>query len=228
MRKCKKLAFSVRGTDVELHYFAYRGSMMRETSKTYAALMCGVCLIAAPLGTAQAQLSRDNANRSTCAALLSDSATGVRLGPADSAGRRDTTGRARGDTVSFGIGGARTGNPTVHLIVGVHADEVRFAKQPNVRVRLCFGGDTLRVLQRQNLPSPVVAGTTYRNVYVAVELIGRLNAECLSNAIGVGNQQTQRAAAGQPAAAAKPSASSCAFLGGTAGAGQANPKPPNP
>lgn len=208
-------------------HFAYRGSMMRETSKTYAALVCGALLVAARSGTARAQLSTSDTNRPTCAALLSDSVTGVRIGPADTSTHRDTTARARGDTVSFGVGGARTGNPTVHLIVGVHADEVRFAKQPNVRVRLCFGGDTLRVLQRQNLPSPVVAGTTYRNVYVAVELIGRLNAECLSNAIGVGNQRTQRAAAGRPAAAAQPSASSCAFLGGTAGAGQANPRPPS-
>ena len=201
---------------------------MREMSKTYAALMCGVLLIAARPAAVRAQLSTDNTNRPACAALLSDSAAGVRIGPADTSARRDTTARAKGDTASFGIGGARTGNPTVHLIVGVHADEVRFAKQPNVRVRLCWGGDTLRVIQRQNLPSPVVAGTTYRNVYVAVELIGRVNAECLSNAIGVGNQQPSRTAAGQPVAAAQPSASSCAFLGGAAAAGQANPKPPNP
>jgi hypothetical protein len=116
----------------------------------------------------------------------------------------------------------------VHLLVGVQADEVRFAKQPHVRVRLCWGGDTLRVVQRDNLPSPVVPGTTYRNVYVAVELIGRVNAECLSNAIGVGNQQAQRAGAAQAAAAAQPSAGSCAFLGGTAGAGKGNPRPPVP
>lgn len=202
---------------------------MRETSKTYAALMCGVLLIAALPHSARAQFSAAAMNQPSCAALLSDSAVYTRVGPADSTTRRDTTARARPDSVSFGIGGARTGNPTVHLIVGVHADEVRFAKQPNLRVRLCWGGDTLRVIQRQNLPSPVVAGTTYRNVYVAVELIGRLNGECLSNAIGVGNQQTRRAGAGQPAAAAaQPSASSCAFLGGTAGAGQQSPRPPSP
>jgi hypothetical protein len=68
-------------------------------------------------------------------------------------------------------------------------------------------------------------------VYVAVELIGRLNGQCLSNAIGVGNQQTRQragAAAAQPGAAGQPSASDCAFIGGTAGAGQGNPRPPNP
>jgi hypothetical protein len=55
-----------------------------------------------------------------------------------------------------------------------------------------------------------------------------VNAECLSNAIGVGNQQAQRAGAAQAGAAAQPSTGSCAFLGGTAGAGQGNPRPPVP
>ena len=205
---------------------------MRETSKTYAALVCGALLVAVWPAITSAQVASSDANTQTCAALLSnDSSVGARVGAGvgDSATRRDTTTRARPDSVSFGIGGARTGNPTVYLFVGVHADEVRFAKQPNVRVRLCWGGDTLRVVQRENLPSPVVAGTTYRNVYVAVELIGRLNGECLSNAIGVGNQRTTpRPGAAPAAAAARPSASSCAFLGGTAGAGQANPRPPSP
>lgn len=202
---------------------------MRETSKTYAALACGALLFVVAPTAARAQIAADDASTRTCAAILAnDSSTGVRIGPTgDSVARRDTTTRPRTDSASFGIGGARSGNPTVHLLVGVHADEVRFAKQPHLRVRLCWGGDTLRVVQRDNLPSPVVAGTTYRNVYVAVEIIGRVNAECLSNAIGVGNQQTPRAGA-QPAAGAQPSAGSCAFLGGTAGAGQGNPRPPAP
>ena len=209
---------------------------MREMLKTYAALACGALLVVvAP--TARAQGAGDDANTRTCAAILSnDSSAGVRLGPTgDSTARRDTTTRPRADSVSFGIGGAQTGNPTVHLLVGVHADEVRFAKQPHLRVRLCWGGDTLRVVQRDNLPSPVVPGTTYRNVYVAVEIIGRVNAECLSNAIGVGNQQPQPASAQPPAGAqaaagsqASAGAGSCAFLGGTAGTGQGNPRPPVP
>ena len=192
--------------------------------------MCGAMLLAALPKGARAQLSANDGNRPSCAALLSDSTVGARVGPgvSDSTARRDTTSRARADSASFGIGGARTGNPTAYLFVGVQANEVRFAKQPNVRVRLCWGGDTLRVVQRSNLPSPVVAGTTYRNVYVAVELIGRLNAECLSNAIGVGNQQRQPRAVTTARNAAQPSAASCAFLGGAAGAGQGNPRPPNP
>ena len=203
---------------------------MRETSKTYVALVCGAFVVAARPAIGVAQTSANASDRPTCAALLSDSTAGARVGPGvtDTA-RRDTTTRPRADTVSFGIGGARTGNPTIHLLVGVQANEVRFATQPHVRVRLCFGGDTLRVIRRENIPSPVVAGTTYRNVYVAVELIGRLNGECLSNAIGVGNQNTQRrAGAAQPRGAAQTSAGNCAFLGGTAGAGQGNPRPPVP
>ena len=95
-----------------------------------------------------------------------------------------------------------------------------------------FGGDTLRVIQRDNLPSPVVAGTTYRNVYVAVELIGRMNAECLADRLGIGNNAPTGAqsssSANRPAAAAPTSASSCAFLGGSAGAGSQNARPPTP
>jgi len=216
---------------------SFLGSIMRETSKTYAALVCVASLFAMTPTLVRGQVAASGANNQTCAALLSnDSSVGARVGPGvmDSSTRRDTTTRNRADSVSFGIGGARTGNPTIHLLVGVQADQVTFAKQPNVRVRLCWGGDTLRVVQRTNLPSPVVAGTTYRNVYVAVELIGRLNGECLSNAIGVGTAQSQtRTAAGQPAAGAQTavgtptSASNCAFLGGTAGAGAGTPRAPN-
>lgn len=192
----------------------------------YGALVWGTSLVAMSPALVRAQFATSDANNQTCAALLSnDGGVGARVAPGitDSTARRDTTSRPRADSASFGIGGARNGNPTVHLIVGVQADQVTFAKQPNVRVRLCWGGDTLRVVQRTNLPSPVVAGTTYRNVYVAVELIGRLNGECLSNAIGVGNQQSQPRAGAAPTSAAN-----CAFLGGNAAAGQGSPRPPLP
>jgi hypothetical protein len=92
---------------------------------------------------------------------------------------------------------------------------VRFASQPHVRVRLCWGGDTVRVVQRDNLPSPVVPGTTYRNVYIAVELLGRVNAECLADKIGVGNN-------------APTPPNGCAYLGGSAAAGAAKTSPPPP
>jgi hypothetical protein len=233
---CKKLAFFARGTDVELPVFRIIEATVREMSKKYAALVSGgLCIcVASRVATAQTRAAAD-ADRPTCAALLAnDSSTGSHLGPTDSAGRvRDTT-RSRADSASFGIGGARNGAADILLLVGVHADQVTFAKQPHVRVRLCWGGDTLRVVQRDNLPSPVVAGTTYRNVYVAVELIGRVNAECLAERLGVADNGAARnqpasPSRGQAAAPTAPtSASSCAFLGGSAGAGAQNPRPPTP
>jgi hypothetical protein len=196
-------------------------------SKTYAALVSGVLCICAASG-ARAQTSSDT-DRPTCAALLAnDSSAGTHLSPTDSTARqRDTTNRSRPDSASFGVGGARTGPADVILLVGVQANEVRFASQPHVRVRLCWGGDTLRVVQRDNLPSPVVPGTTYRNVYVAVELIGRLNAQCLSDRIGVGNNSARPSQPTNQAASSTPvSASQCAFLGGSAGTGAQNARPP--
>ena len=189
----------------------------REMSKTYATVVCGtLCMLAAPrvmraqatslVGVVREQPASDtdmplahfiigDANQPRCNAVLdNDSTAGTRIGPTDSAGRaRDTSAAARSDTASFGLGGARKGPGDVILLVGIHADEVRFAAQPHVRVRLCWGGDTLRVVQRDNLPSPIVPGTTYRNVYIAVELVGRLNAECLADKLGVGNPSPRNA-----------------------------------
>jgi hypothetical protein len=39
--------------------------------------------------------------------------------------------------------------------------------------------DSVHVVERRNLPDPVVVGHTYRNVYVAVEIFGRVNADCI-------------------------------------------------
>jgi hypothetical protein len=87
------------------------------------------------------------------------------------------------------------------------------------------------VVQRDNLPSPVVPGTTYRNVYIAVELLGRINAECLADRIGVGGPPQNARPTDVPAAGAAKtptSVGSCAFLGGAAatGAQNATPRPP--
>jgi hypothetical protein len=200
-------------------------------SKTYAALVSGaLCIFAASSALVAQQGPASDANGQTCAALLAnDSSAGTHLGPGDSTARAADTTRSRADSASFAIGGARNGPADVMLLVGVHADQVTFASQPHVRVRLCFGGDTLRVVQRDNLPSPVVAGTTYRNVYVAVELIGRVNAECLAQRLGIrsstqpSQQNPTAAAAGVPT-----SASACAFLGANAGTGAQNARPPTP
>ena len=197
-------------------------------SKTYAALLSGaVCICAASRALPAQSPTGVDADRTTCAALLAtDSSAGARIGPTDSARRADTTMRPRADSAAFGIGGARTGAADVILLVGVHADQVTFASQPHVRVRLCWGGDTLRVVQRDNLPSPIVPGTTYRNVYVAVELLGRINAECLADRLGVRSAPQPGQPANAAAAAATPTAASqCAFLGGAAGAG-AQPRAP--
>jgi len=213
---------------------------MRGMSKTYAVRACGLFCISLGVTSLGAQSVADNGPSGTsCAAVLSDSSTGVHLTDSTRTVPNNPATVNRSDTASFAVGGARNGAADIVLLVGVHADEVRFAKQPNVRVRLCWGGDTVRVVQRDNLPSPVVAGTTYRNVYVAVELVGRVNAECLSNILGVGNDPRANAPAGANVAAPTSanvatsqsvgtSASSCAFLGGSAGAGAQTPRPPNP
>jgi hypothetical protein len=224
----------MQGILVVLHRLEFFGAVMHVRSETYAALVYGFFCILGLANVAGAQASvASNASPGTCAAMLSDGATGVRLTDSStstlSSSADSVASRSQSDTTSFGFGRGRNGGADIILRVGVHADEVRFAKQPNVRVRLCWGGDTLRVVQRQNLPSPVVAGTTYRNVYVEVELLGRLNAECLANVLGVGNAQADARSAntGVPQVSGVP-ASACAFLGGSAGAGAQSPRPPTP
>ena len=223
---------------------------MRRLSKSYTTLQCAIaCGLAVPALVSAQATTTTTTPPPTCAGLLADNPGVSAIGPGgDSArvntdtsarSRGDTTVRNRSDTAAFGIGGARNGAPDIVLWAGVHADEVRFATQPHVRVRLCWGGDTLRVVQRENIPSPVVAGTTYRNVYVAVELLGRLNAECLANVLGVrssaqpsqgGAVSAGSSANGNVASAATPSgsASNCGFLGGAAGAGAQTTRPPVP
>ena len=197
---------------------------MRLAAISYATFGCALlCIPVDRYGLIAQSVATQPATQGTCAGLLADNPGVAAIGPAgaDTGRRVSDTSRTRNrtDSASFGIGGARNGAADIILWVGIHADQVRFAKQPNVRVRLCWGGDTLRIVQRENIQSPVVAGTTYRNVFVAVELIGRINAECLADRIGVGATPRTRSAA---------PVSSCAFLGGTAGAGAQTPRPPVP
>jgi hypothetical protein len=97
---------------------------------------------------------------------------------ADSVGRQDST------RVPSTRGSAASEAPTIVLRASVSAREVRFASQPRIEVRLCGGVlDSVRVLERTNLPDPVQPGVTYRNVYVAVEILGHLNAECLASRV---------------------------------------------
>lgn len=76
-----------------------------------------------------------------------------------------------------------TGRAAIRLLVSASANEVTFVGSPKVCVRLTGAAqlDSMHVLERRNLPSPVVSGTTYRNVYVAVEILGRLNADCIAS-----------------------------------------------
>jgi hypothetical protein len=111
-----------------------------------------------------------------------------RAGAAGAAG--DSAARAAGGEARV-VGGDTAGDPRdrpdVILLVALQADEVRFASQPRIEVRLCGGlGDTVRVVERRNLPKPVVAGRTYRDVSIAVEILGHLNAQCLLDRLGVG------------------------------------------
>lgn len=77
-------------------------------------------------------------------------------------------------------------NPTIVLRATASAREVRFAKQPRILVRLCGAvTDSVHVVERRNLPDPVQPGSTYRDVFIAVEILGHLNAECLASKIGV-------------------------------------------
>ena len=71
----------------------------------------------------------------------------------------------------------------VVIFAAATAGEVSFKTQPQLHVRLSGGLDSVHVLDRRNLPSPVVAGTTYRDVYIAVELFGRINADCIARTL---------------------------------------------
>jgi hypothetical protein len=64
--------------------------------------------------------------------------------------------------------------PDIVILASVTADEVRFSAQPRIRVRVCGDLDSARIVARRNLPDPVIVGETYRNVYIAVELLGHL------------------------------------------------------
>jgi hypothetical protein len=74
-------------------------------------------------------------------------------------------------------GGARGAD--IILLASVSARELRFYSQPRISVRLCGGLDSVRVVERRNLPERVVPGVTYRDVHVAVEIVGHILAECL-------------------------------------------------
>ncbi|HKN65812.1 MAG TPA: hypothetical protein VJW73_06010 [Gemmatimonadaceae bacterium] len=99
----------------------------------------------------------------------------------------DSVARARPSNDS--AAGARSGQqlgtaPDIILRASVSARELTFRTQPQVSIRLCGGTlDSIRVVERRNLPTPVVAGTTYHDVYVAVEILGHLTGSCIANGL---------------------------------------------
>lgn len=81
--------------------------------------------------------------------------------------------------------GAQTRDSSARAAIVIQAEvsarEVRFASQPTIKVTLAYGTvDSVRVIERHNLPDPVQPGVTYRDVRVAVEILGHINAQCLS------------------------------------------------
>lgn len=172
--------------------------------------MCavGLALAAGVVRSAAAQAPLLTLTSSGCAARLSST---VPKGASPDSSARTTDSTRGGDSKS-------PAHPDILLLVGVSADEVVFHSQPNASVRLCWGSDSLHIVERRNLPSPVVPGTTYRNVFIAAELRGFLNAECAARTLGV-----------SPAPDSAAAGSSCAALGlTTAGAPAASVSRPPP
>jgi hypothetical protein len=123
-------------------------------------------------GVSQATPACPTSGPATEIPMASDSVA-RRQAPTDS-GRPGNTGSSQQ------IGAA----PDIILRASVSAREVRFAQQPHISIRLCGGTlDSVRVVERRNLPTPVVAGTTYRDVYVAIEILGHLSGSCIANTL---------------------------------------------
>jgi hypothetical protein len=160
--------------------------------------------LAAPVSARAQETAAATAARTTPSACVR--AAGPDLTPA----RGDTARRAGatpGDTLPVAI----------RLIASVSADEVRFERSPVVCVKLSGDAqlDSVHVLARRNLATPVVRGNTYRDVYVAVEILGRLNAECIAARI---TGTRPGAASGDSTSAAR-----CASLAVRTGAGGGPP-----
>lgn len=71
--------------------------------------------------------------------------------------------------------------PDLVIRASARADEVRFRSEPRIDVQLtgCSVLDTVRVIERRNLPEPVQPNVPYRDVFVAIEILGYLDVECL-------------------------------------------------
>jgi hypothetical protein len=150
-----------QGTDVEFGW-----TVMRTIPLRLALIAASVALI----GTPRAAHAQD-------AGASEPSACVRATGPDSGAATTDSARAAAGSRAA-----ADTAHTALRLFAAVQAAEVRFEKQPKICVTLRGDVqlDSVRVVGRRNLSSPVVRGTTYRDVYVAVEILGHLNAECIS------------------------------------------------
>lgn len=190
------------GTDVEPHQSVFSRRAMGPIK--VRGILISAVLLSVSAVPARAQLTV--VQSSGCPAPV--------LARAEPLERADTSAARVGTTGADSAGrtASSTGRADVVLLVAFSADELRFNSQPDARIRFCWGGDSLHVVERKNLPSPVVAGTTYRNVFIAAELRAYLNAECLSERLGFSGSTAQS----QPD-------SLCAVLGLTTSGAAARP-----
>jgi len=108
--------------------------------------------------------------------------------PRDSSAPRDTA--SRPDSAAGRAGAGTTdGRADIVILAAATVREIRFNAQPDVRVRLCGGLDSVHVVERRNLPEHVVSGTTYRDVFVAVEILGHVNVGCADSSAAARSAQ---------------------------------------
>jgi len=82
---------------------------------------------------------------------------------------------------------ADTAGAVVVIRASFTAEEVTFRSEPRASARVAgCAGPAVRVVERRNLPERVEAGATYRDVRIAVEIVGRVEAACLAALAGDG------------------------------------------
>ncbi|HYH80281.1 MAG TPA: hypothetical protein VEX86_10800 [Longimicrobium sp.] len=80
---------------------------------------------------------------------------------------------------------ADTAGAVVVIRASATIDEVTFRTEPRASARVVgCGGPAVRVVERRNLPERVEPGVTYRDVRIAVEIVGRVEAACLAALAG--------------------------------------------
>lgn len=99
--------------------------------------------------------------------------------PAQSAPPADACAALRA-AVDSALSDSASAKPDVVVRASATIAELRFDAQPGAHVSFpaCAPGDSLRVLERRNLPSPVQPGVTYRDVRVSVEIRASLASAC--------------------------------------------------